>query len=179
MAEEQIPGFKVLVGGAQILKGNTMVRDIPLIIDTTHITISALVLDATRYDIVLGSDWLATLGEHISDYSTSILKIFQNGTWVTLKGERNRLPKVAHFHQMLRLRDTDAIEECYTMEYLGTKEMAEDAHEEVHPKVRPEARMRPEDAHEMVHPQVRPEASMRRNTRIRKKSLKVRENEDI
>ncbi|KAF7802266.1 Transposon Ty3-I Gag-Pol polyprotein [Senna tora] len=49
-----------------------------------EIMISAHVLDVTRADVILGAQWLATLGPHIADYSTATIKFYCNGQFITL-----------------------------------------------------------------------------------------------
>lgn len=79
---EKVPDFKVMVGGGNHLQGNSVVRELPLIIDGNHINISAYALEATGYDVVLGAEWLATLGEQLVNYSTATLKCLHNDQWV-------------------------------------------------------------------------------------------------
>lgn len=69
-------------------------------------------------DLILGSTWLATLGPHVANYAASVLKFFQNGKFITLQGDKDVKPSPAHFHQLRRLQNTDAISECFTIQHI-------------------------------------------------------------
>ncbi|XP_054814889.1 uncharacterized protein LOC129315309 [Prosopis cineraria] len=113
---EKVSEFKVLVSGESYLQGNSMVSDLPLIIDGQCINMSAYVLEATGYDVVLGAEWLAILGEYLVNYSTATLRYLENDHWVTLQADRKILHEAAHFNQLLRIYETEAIAKLYTLE---------------------------------------------------------------
>ncbi|XP_054815422.1 uncharacterized protein LOC129315609 [Prosopis cineraria] len=71
---ERVPPFRVMVGNNQYMQGDSIVKDLPLMIQGTRIHVSAFVLPSTSYDVVLGSSWLATLGSHISNYNEAFIK---------------------------------------------------------------------------------------------------------
>ncbi|KAF7833267.1 Ty3/gypsy retrotransposon protein [Senna tora] len=73
------------------------------------ITVSAHVLEVKGADMILGAQWLATLGPHIADYSTATIKFYCTGQFVTLHGESKPIANVAQFHHLKRLTNTDAI----------------------------------------------------------------------
>lgn len=66
-------------------------------------------------DIILGANWLATLGPHIADYSIRTLEFFYNKKLIILKGETQLKPNRTTIPQLHRLCSTHAITSCYTL----------------------------------------------------------------
>lgn len=67
-------------------------------------------------DVILGSNWLATLGPHVADYAALTLKFFHSGRFITLQGEHGSQPILAQLHHFRRLQNTNAIEECFAIQ---------------------------------------------------------------
>ncbi|GAU12540.1 hypothetical protein TSUD_182540 [Trifolium subterraneum] len=111
------PVFKVLVGNGQIMTA-----------------------EVAGADVVLGASWLATLGPHVADYASLTLKFFINGKFVTLKGETTSKPTAAQFHHFKRLHFTDAIAECFTIQWLKSH-TDEDIFRELPTNIEPEIAM--------------------------------------
>lgn len=80
------------------------------------LVVPAYLLPVSGADLIIGSSWLATLGPHIADYTTSTLKFFQHDKFIVLQGENNTGPQQAHFHHVQRLERTQAIAECFTIQ---------------------------------------------------------------
>ncbi|XP_014499211.1 uncharacterized protein LOC106760262 [Vigna radiata var. radiata] len=91
---EPISNFKVLVGNDNALVAEGLVKDLEVRIQGHSLTLLVYLLPVTGADLVLGIAWLATLGPHISDYSTLTLKFYLGNHFVTLHGEQNTLPVV-------------------------------------------------------------------------------------
>lgn len=70
--------LRVLGGTGRILKSSEVVRDIPVQLNGHTITLTFFVLPIAAVNIVIGANWLETLGPHVADYSTSTLKLYQN-----------------------------------------------------------------------------------------------------
>nr|GEV63184.1 Ty3/gypsy retrotransposon protein [Tanacetum cinerariifolium]GEV63232.1 Ty3/gypsy retrotransposon protein [Tanacetum cinerariifolium] len=62
-----------------------------------------------------GVAWLATLGPHLADYSSAIIKFYLDEKFITLTGDMSLSPTQAQFHHFKRLSATDAIAEAYTL----------------------------------------------------------------
>ncbi|KAI5402905.1 hypothetical protein KIW84_050485 [Lathyrus oleraceus] len=67
-------------------------------------------------DVILGAPWLASLGPHVADYATSMLKFYLDGKFVTLQGEESNKPIVAQLNLFKRLHQMDAISELFTIQ---------------------------------------------------------------
>jgi len=73
-------------------------------------------LPITGVDLVLGAAWLATIGPHLSDYSSLTLKFYLDNQFITLHGQNQFLPKLAQFNHM-RMQHTHAIAEIFTLQF--------------------------------------------------------------
>ncbi|PNX56849.1 hypothetical protein L195_g058407, partial [Trifolium pratense] len=91
-------------------------------------------------DVILGASWLATLGPHVADYASLTLKFFLEGKFVTLVGEPEARPSSAQLHHFKRLHTTDAIAECFTVQWLKSTEAA-DIFKELPTNIEPEIAM--------------------------------------
>ncbi|KAF7802029.1 Transposon Ty3-I Gag-Pol polyprotein [Senna tora] len=107
--------FKVLVGNGNFITGYGKVNQLEVLIQGHLLNVSAHVLPVTGADLVLGAAWLATLGPHIADYSTSTIKFFVNGEFITFTGTPRATASRAEFHHLCRMHSTHAIFECYTL----------------------------------------------------------------
>ena len=112
---EPAPAFKVLVGNGSYLESQGIVRALHLIIQGHRLVLPAYVLPIAGSDVILGAAWLATLGPHVADYNTSVIKFYLDGQFITLQGFRSTLPTAAHLHHLKRLQSTDAILELFTL----------------------------------------------------------------
>ncbi|CAJ2635781.1 unnamed protein product [Trifolium pratense] len=84
----------------------------------TELQVPVFLLPVAGADVILGASWLATIGPHVADYASLTLKFFINGKFVTLQGEATPRPAAAQFHHFKRLHYTDAIAECFTIQWL-------------------------------------------------------------
>lgn len=114
---EPAPPFRVLVGNGHYLHGNSRVKELELDIQGNQIHLTAHVLPVTGSDLVLGATWLATLGPHIADYSTSTIKFYLQDRFVTLVGEKRAQAQEAEFHHLKRIQATNSIQELYAIEW--------------------------------------------------------------
>ncbi|XP_028802456.1 uncharacterized protein LOC114757550 [Neltuma alba] len=114
--EEATP-IRVLGGtGGKILKSAEEVRDVGIQINGHTIFLTLYVLPITGTDVVMGADWLETLGAHIADYSTSTIKFLQDGEWIALTGFRGPTVISAQFHHLSRLQQVEAVAEYFMLE---------------------------------------------------------------
>jgi len=68
-------------------------------------------------DLVLGAAWLVTLGPHIFDYSTMILKFLMDGNFITLYGVKPKLPTLAQYNHLRQMQRTHAVAEIFTLQF--------------------------------------------------------------
>ena len=82
---------RVMIGDGYSMKGEGIVHQLPLLIQGHTITLPAFVLPIAGSDVVMGASWLATLGEHLAEYTigSSNIKFLNDGQFVTLCGITN------------------------------------------------------------------------------------------
>ncbi|XP_028776266.1 uncharacterized protein LOC114733022 [Neltuma alba] len=113
---EQTTEVRVLGGIGPIKRTNQVVVDVPVKICDYTLKMTMLVLPVAGVDMVIGADWLETLGPHVADYSTSTVKFLTNGQWITLRGFRGKPMAQATFHHLVRIQQTDSMAECFMVE---------------------------------------------------------------
>jgi hypothetical protein len=109
------PLFKVLGGNGNSLSPEGSISELCVAVQNHDIKVPVYLLPIVGADLILGATWLATLGPHVADYQSLSIKFFDNGKYVTLKGERSQVPQQAQLHHMRRLYQTDAIEACFAI----------------------------------------------------------------
>ncbi|WVY94508.1 hypothetical protein V8G54_033596 [Vigna mungo] len=67
---EPIPNFQVLVGNGNALVAEGLIKELQVKIQGHLLQLPVYLLPISGADLVLGVAWLATLGPHVSDYST-------------------------------------------------------------------------------------------------------------
>ncbi|XP_054820707.1 uncharacterized protein LOC129319639 [Prosopis cineraria] len=120
---EPIKSMKVLVGNGQLMQGLGLVRELPVQICGQVILISAYVLEIAGSDIVIGSDWLATLGPHVADYSNATIKFLAHNNFVTLKGQKDARCEMTQLHQLHRIHMTKGISEVYLVQMMALESL--------------------------------------------------------
>jgi hypothetical protein len=78
--------FQVLVGNGEELHCSHMSHDTPLVIDSTPFSVDLFVLPLSGAEIVLGVQWLRTLGPTLTDYSHLTLSFCREGKIIQLMG---------------------------------------------------------------------------------------------
>jgi len=73
-------------------------------------------------DLVLGTQWLATLDTHLVNYNKRFITFYLNGALITSQGDSISQLLHAQFHHFKRLHATDAIAELYTLQLNCPKE---------------------------------------------------------
>ncbi|KAL4562009.1 hypothetical protein LXL04_034197 [Taraxacum kok-saghyz] len=83
-------------------------REVKLGVGRCEFIISALVFDAGHLDLVLGMEWLKTLGEVTHNWDQSWMRFSHKGRVVQLQGMGNSLGSLAPLHRWLPM-DTSAL----------------------------------------------------------------------
>ncbi|XP_028758775.1 uncharacterized protein LOC114717745 [Neltuma alba] len=114
---ESVGHVRVMISDGHSMKGEGVVRVLPVQIQGHTIEIPAYVLPIAGSDVVIGASWLATLGPHVADYTIgrSKIKFFNNGTFVTLQGMVQPSITRADFHHLQRLVHMDAVSEFFML----------------------------------------------------------------
>jgi len=88
-------------------------------------------------DLVLGTQWLATLDTHLVDYNKCFITFYLNEALITLEGDSVSQLLQTQFHHFKRLQATDAIAELYTL-HLTCLEESPSSRLELLPELQPE-----------------------------------------
>jgi hypothetical protein len=107
---EPTQSFQVLVGNEEELNCSHMSQQTPLLIDSHLFLVDLFVLPLSGAEIVLGVQWLRTLGPTLTDYNNLTLSFCREGHVVQLLGRPKPIPEEASLHQFKRLIATDAID---------------------------------------------------------------------
>lgn len=105
------------------MKCNSMVADLQVYISGHTISFPAYVLPVAGADVVIGASWLETLGPHVADYSTSMIRFLQGSNFITLNGYKAAPVSHTQFHQLIRIHNTDAISELFMLQSEETSNM--------------------------------------------------------
>jgi len=104
-----------LVGNGSTLAVEGFIKVLEVTIQSHSLMLRVYLLPISGVDLVLCASWLATLGAHISNYSTLTLKFLLNGQFVTLHGDHIKLSTQAQFHHLKRMHTTNSIAEMYSL----------------------------------------------------------------
>nr|KYP61075.1 Retrovirus-related Pol polyprotein from transposon 17.6 [Cajanus cajan] len=111
------PKFPVMVGNGEHIFYAGLCPNIPLCIFDHTFHIPFYLLDIQGADIVLGIDWLRTLGTISSDFSVPSMAFQHNGHTITLTGQPLLVPTPATLHQIHRLLLTDSVAQFHTLTF--------------------------------------------------------------
>jgi len=87
--------FQALVGNGNSLTVEGRVSEVEVQIQGHSLKLSVYLLPISGAYLVLKPYWLATLGSHIIDYSALTLKFLMNEKFITLQGNKPKLPTPA------------------------------------------------------------------------------------
>ena len=112
---EAIPSFVVTVGNGQTIQCSGHCSDIPVHMAGKVFPVSFFVLPIHGADVVLGVQWLSTLGPFLSDFKVPSIQFVYDNTPVTIVGNPPATPTQASLAQFNRFIFTDAIESAHTV----------------------------------------------------------------
>ena len=104
------PSFKVLVGNGAELKCGTMCPQTTLFLGSHEFTVDLFILPLSGAELVLGVQWLETLGPILTDYAKLTMSFHKDGVPILLQGTPKPRPEEANLHQLQRMVDTHAID---------------------------------------------------------------------
>ena len=87
LEREETESFGVITGSGKAVKGGCICRKVKLEMQSHSVTTDFLPFELNNVDIILGIQWLETLGEMRDNWKLQTLKILVNGEWVKLQGE--------------------------------------------------------------------------------------------
>jgi len=93
------------------------VREVEVQIQGHSLKLPVYLLSVSEADVVLGAAWLAMLGFHIADYSDLTLKFLVDENFITLHGDKPKLPALVQYNHLRRMQRTHAISELFTLQF--------------------------------------------------------------
>ncbi|MCH81628.1 hypothetical protein A2U01_0002419, partial [Trifolium medium] len=105
--------FQVLVGNGEELQCSSMCSNVSLSLGPHTFSVDLFVLPLSGAELVLGVQWLKTLGPIVTDYTQLTMSFSYQGQVVNLVGQPKVGPEESSVHQLERLVATNAIAEAY------------------------------------------------------------------
>ncbi|XP_061341736.1 uncharacterized protein LOC133288055 [Gastrolobium bilobum] len=102
--------FKVQVGNVDTLIFLAVCQNILLLIQSHPFTVDLFLLELKGADIVLGVQWLSTLGPILTDYKALTMTFDVQGTQVLLQGEHLLLAQPLSTAQLHKLMSQDSVD---------------------------------------------------------------------
>ncbi|KAL0438992.1 UNVERIFIED_CONTAM: Retrovirus-related Pol polyprotein from transposon.6 [Sesamum latifolium] len=102
--------FPILVGNGDSLHCSGMCSNVLLNLQTHSFSIELYVIPIFGADVMLGVQWLATLGPFLSDFSVSSMQFYHEGRLVLLTSVPSVTPQFASLAQLRRVVTTNAID---------------------------------------------------------------------
>ncbi|OIT33904.1 hypothetical protein A4A49_64903, partial [Nicotiana attenuata] len=117
---EPISSFLVVVGSGQRLRCAGLVRNVPLEIQGTLLTLDFFVLPMHGADLLLDVSWLATLGPVVTDYVQRLLEFGLGGQYIRWKGNPPLDLQPVQLQSLRRLCATDVVSSFYHLELVDS-----------------------------------------------------------
>lgn len=103
----------MLIGNRDTLSSSGVCLVVPLVLDGHTLSVDLFVLPIYRADVVLGAQWLATLGPIVMDYKALTMSFTWLGLALTFQGKQSQHVEPIHFHQLERLLQVDSVADTY------------------------------------------------------------------
>lgn len=107
--------FKVMVGNGSALQVEGIVQNFQVQVQGHVLKIPVYLLSIEGAEIILGADWLSTLGSHVMNYKDLFIQFYVNDQFVTIYGDKKSGPHMASMHQLYRLCRSKGIAACYSL----------------------------------------------------------------
>ncbi|KAL0303885.1 UNVERIFIED_CONTAM: Retrovirus-related Pol polyprotein from transposon.6 [Sesamum radiatum] len=107
-----LTSFSVLVGNEAALQCSGVCLTVPLLLQSHRFVVSLFVIPIYGADVVLGVQWLRTLGSFVSDFSIPSMQFYLNDEFITLSGDPSSTPQYASFSQLRRFITTNSVQSC-------------------------------------------------------------------
>ncbi|PNY06477.1 hypothetical protein L195_g002943, partial [Trifolium pratense] len=115
---EAITPFSVFVGNGDTITCSGSCPQVPIFVAEALFEVPFLVLPIHGADVVLGVQWLSSLGPFLADYSVPCIQFCHNHRPITIIGDTSSTPTHASFAQFTRYVDTDSIESIHSISVL-------------------------------------------------------------
>ncbi|XP_019430040.1 PREDICTED: uncharacterized protein LOC109337515 [Lupinus angustifolius] len=111
------PHFPVMVGNGDHIYCTGVCKDTPLQLQQHLFLVPFYLLPIQGADLVLGIEWLQTLGPITSDFAIPSMTFHYDNNPITLIGQNSHSPNLASFNQLSRLSHTDSIAEMFCISF--------------------------------------------------------------
>ncbi|XP_058767801.1 uncharacterized protein LOC131641513 [Vicia villosa] len=112
-----IPNFAVMVGNGSKLFCSGLCPKVPITLQDTSFTIPFHLLPIEGADVVLGMEWLRTLGPLMADFSIPKISFSYQNHDITITGDPKILPTPSTYNQLCHLLHTDSIASLHLLLY--------------------------------------------------------------
>lgn len=112
---EALTPFSVIVINGESIQCSGSCLDVPVTLAGETFSIPFYVLPIHGADLVLGVQWLQTLGAFLSDYNIPSIQFSYNGKPITISGPSSHFPAPATFSQFCRFIFTDSVASCHAI----------------------------------------------------------------
>ncbi|KAK4416723.1 hypothetical protein Salat_2497800 [Sesamum alatum] len=104
-----IPSFSVTVDNDATLSCMGLCSNVAISLQGHSFSLPFYLLPIQVADLVLGVQWLQTLGPFLSNFTVPSMHFYHNGALVTLQGNSDTQPTLAFYHQLTCLLFTNSI----------------------------------------------------------------------
>ncbi|KAL0385790.1 UNVERIFIED_CONTAM: Retrovirus-related Pol polyprotein from transposon.6 [Sesamum radiatum] len=107
-----VTSFPILVGNGESLHCSGVCPAVDLCLQSHSFTVPLYVIPIFGADVVLGVQWLASLGPFLLDFTVPSMQFYHQGRLITLMGSVSATPQFASFAQLRRYIITDSVDSC-------------------------------------------------------------------
>ena len=115
-----IPTFSVMVGNKSHIQCSGFCPNVPINLQQTIFHIPFYLIPIEGADVVLGMEWLKTLGPILADFSIPSLSFLYDNNNITLQGDTSNRPTPSTFHHICHMLHTDSIVSLHIITYAPT-----------------------------------------------------------
>ncbi|MCH79303.1 transposon Tf2-1 polyprotein [Trifolium medium] len=98
-----------MVGNGEFLRCTGLCNEIPITVNKHTFSLSFYVLPIQGADVVLGVQWLQTLGPFVSDFTIPSMQFYHHNSLLTITGSKTSSVTPASYNQINRMIHTDSI----------------------------------------------------------------------
>lgn len=100
----------MLIGNGEELPCSFLCKNVDLCLDGQLFTVDLFVIPLNGAELVLGVQWLKTLGPVLTDYNNLTMSFTMNNQTIKISGSPKPSPTEASMHQLKRLASTQSLD---------------------------------------------------------------------
>ncbi|XP_058733853.1 uncharacterized protein LOC131605523 [Vicia villosa] len=112
-----IPNFSVMVGNGSKLQCSGLCSKVPITLQDQLFIIPFYLIPIEGADVVLGMEWLRTLGPIVADFSIPEISFTYESKQITIQGDATQTPSPSTFTQLCHLLHTDSVASMHLLIY--------------------------------------------------------------